>query len=146
MPFFQHDGLEFHYQRRGKGIPFVFQHGLGSDLSQPFGLFTPPQGIALFSFDFRAHGDTRPLGRPDKISFASFADDLNFFLERMEIERAVIGGISMGAGVSLNFALRYPQRISGLVLSRPAWLDTPMTGFAAVFSKISQLIREYGTL
>jgi pimeloyl-ACP methyl ester carboxylesterase len=144
MASFQHDGLTFHYQRRGQGIPFVFQHGLGSDLSQPLELFVPPTGIELLSFDFRAHGETRPVGDPEKIGFRSFADDLGIFLDQLQIKQAVIGGISMGAGVALNFSLRYPKQVQGLVLSRPAWLDGPMTGFGTVFPKISQLIQEHG--
>jgi pimeloyl-ACP methyl ester carboxylesterase len=144
MPFFPHDGLQFHYQRSGQGIPFIFQHGLGGDLSQPIGIFTPPQGIELLSFDFRAHGGTRPLGDAAKLSFASFADDLKTFMDQMQLERAVIGGISMGAGVSLNFGLRFPDRVLGLVLSRAAWLDGAMPQNVKIFSKVSQAIGQHG--
>ena len=42
MPFFARDSLQFHYRDEGRGIPFVFQHGLGADLTQPFSLFRPP--------------------------------------------------------------------------------------------------------
>ena len=34
MPCFERDGLQFHYRDEGDGLPFVFQHGLGSDLTQ----------------------------------------------------------------------------------------------------------------
>ena len=144
MSFFLHDGLRFHYRRHGRGIPFIFQHGLGGDVSQPLGLFSAPQGIELFSFDFRAHGETRPLGSPAKISLSTFADDLSAFMDQLQLKRAVIGGISMGAAVSLNFSLRFPERVLGLVLSRPAWLDGPMTRNAEIFSEISYLIRQHG--
>jgi pimeloyl-ACP methyl ester carboxylesterase len=132
MPFFPHDGLQFHYQRSGQGIPFIFQHGLGGDLSQPVGIFTPSPGIELLSFDFRAHGETRPLGNPAKLSFASFADDLKAFMDQM------------GAGVSLNFCLRFPERVLGLVLSRSAWLDGAMTQNARMFLNIAQAIEQHG--
>src|SRR5437773_1155586 len=123
MPFFALDGLSFHYREAGEGTPFVFQHGLGGDVNQPFGLFSPPPGLRLLAFDCRAHGETRPLGDPVKLSLASFAEDLLIFLDHLGIERAVVGGISMGAAVALNFVLRFPGRSLGLVLSRPAWLD-----------------------
>ena len=51
MPFFTHDGLNFHYLDKGRGTPFVFQHGLGGDVSQPFGIFAPPPGFRLLGFD-----------------------------------------------------------------------------------------------
>ena len=35
----------------------------------------------------------------------------------------------MGAGIALNFTLRHPERVLGLVLSRPAWLDAPNPAF-----------------
>ena len=56
--------------------PFVFQHGLGGDVSQPAGVFPPPRGFRLISLDCRGHGGTRPLGPADKLSVSSFADDV----------------------------------------------------------------------
>jgi len=144
MPFFQHDAVQFHYRDEGSGLPFFFQHGLGADLSQPFGLFRPPPGCRLLGFDARAHGQTHPAGPPEKIRFATFADDLLALMDRVNIERAVIGGISMGAALSLKFVLRHPERVVGLVLSRPAWLDAPNPWNVKMFSLISRLIQDHG--
>jgi pimeloyl-ACP methyl ester carboxylesterase len=141
---FLRDGIEFHYETVGFGVPFFFQHGLGADVSQPFALFQPPGGIRLIGFDCRAHGQTRPVGPSEKISIAAFADDLLSLMDYLRIEKAVVGGISMGAAVALNFALRYPQRTLGLVLHRPAWLDGPRRDNIAVFAFIAGLIRKYG--
>jgi len=144
MPFFKYDGLEFHYEDKGSGTPFIFQHGLGGDVSQPFGLFSPPPGFRLLSFDCRAHGQTHPLGDPVKIQLSCFADDLCAFMNQIGLTRAVVGGISMGAAITLNFTLRYPERVLGLVQSRAAWLDGPMEHNARVFGEIARLIRKEG--
>ncbi len=141
---FDHDGIRFHYQSEGAGVPFFFQHGLGADLTQPFSLFRPPGGIRLLGFDCRAHGQTHPLGPPEKISLQSFADDLLALMDFLQIEKAVVGGISMGAAVALNFVLRHPHRALGLVLDRPAWLDTPRRDNMAFFSVIADLLRRHG--
>lgn len=143
MPFFDHDGLRFHYREAGSGVPFVFQHGLGGDVSQPFGLFPPPPGVRLLAFDCRAHGETRPLGDPEKIGIAPFAEDLAAFLDHLGISRAVIGGISMGAALAVRFALRRPARVQGLVLSRPAWLEGPLPA-RPLYAQMARLIREDG--
>ena len=146
MPFFTHDDIQFHYLDSGSGVPFVFQHGLGSDVHQTFDLFRPPPGFRLLAFDCRGHGETRPLGPEEKINVAQFTEDLRAFLDHLRIERAVIGGISMGAAISLHFALTYPERLLGLVLSRPAWLDKSRADNMQAFSTLAEFIRKYGAL
>jgi pimeloyl-ACP methyl ester carboxylesterase len=146
MPHFQHDGITFHYRDSGQGLPFVFQHGLGGDANQTFGLFAPPPGYRLITLECRGHGETRPLGDPDKISLAVFGDDLCALLDHLALPQVVIGGISMGAALALMLTLRFPARVRGLVLSRPAWLDQPMPSNSALYPVIAQLIRQHGAL
>src|SRR6516165_6638063 len=107
MPWLNRERLAFYYESLGEGLPFCFQHGLGGDVNQPFGLYTPPAGIRLLSFDMRAHGQTRPVGDVTLLSVATFADDLVALLDDLGAERAVIGGISLGAAVAANVAIRY---------------------------------------
>ena len=145
MPFFQHDEIQFHFRDSGgEGVPFVFQHGLGADVSQTFELFAPPPGFRMLGFDCRGHGETRPLGPEEKIGVGSFTEDLRALLDHLRIERAVIGGISMGAAMALHFTLTHPERVMGLVLSRPAWLDESRADNMKVFSTIAEFIRRYG--
>ena len=144
MPHFDHDGVRFHYADSGEGVPVVFQHGLGSDSRQLVALFQSPPGFRLLSMDFRAHGETRPVGPSEKIGMAAFADDVVAFLDGQGIDRAVVGGISMGAAVALNLALRFPHRTRALILSRPCWLDRPLPANAEVFLSIAHCIRQFG--
>jgi pimeloyl-ACP methyl ester carboxylesterase len=145
MARFEHDGIVFHYLDVGRGVPFVFQHGIGGDVRQPVNLLVPPQGIRLLCLDARAHGQTQPLGDPADLTFEVFGDDLVAFLDHLGVERAVLGGISMGAGVALNVAVRYPERVAGLVLSRPAWLDGPMPPRnVARYANLARLLRAVG--
>ena len=145
MATFERDGIVFHYVDVGQGVPFVFQHGIGGDVGQPAGLFRPPKGIRLLCLDARAHGQTRPLGHPSALNFDVFGDDLVAWLDHLGVARAIIGGISMGAGVALNVAVRHPERVAGLVLSRPAWLDGPMPSEnVARYAAIARLLRAVG--
>ena len=134
------DGIGFYYRDEGHGLPFVFQHGLGGDLNQPIGLYNPAAGVRLIAFDMRGHGETRPLGDVDKLTIATFADDLIALIDRLGIEQAVIGGISLGAAVAVNVALRYPDRVLGLVLVRPAWIDRPLPENVSRYVTIAGLI------
>jgi pimeloyl-ACP methyl ester carboxylesterase len=141
--FFERDGIRFHYRATGDGTPFVYQHGLGADVDQPFKLFDPPAGFRLLGFDCRMHGATVMPAEKRDIGLSVFADDLLGFLDFLGIKRAVVGGISMGAAVALNFALRFPERVLALVLHRPAWLDGPNWKNAEIFEFVAKLIREY---
>jgi pimeloyl-ACP methyl ester carboxylesterase len=144
MPTFERDGLTFHYLDRGAGLPLVVHHGLGGDTSQPGLLFDPPPGFRLVCPDGRGHGRTTPLGDAEKVRIGALGDDLIGLLDHLGIAAAIVGGISMGAAVALNVAMRHPRRVLGLVLSRPAWLDQPLPDHLAVFPCIARLIEQFG--
>jgi len=143
MPTWIHDGLTCHYREAGQGLPFLFQHGLGADAKQSLTLYPPPPGVWLLAADARGHGQS-PLGPPEQLTLANLADDLVALLDTLKLPSAVVGGTSMGAAVALNLAVRFPDRVRGLVLSRPAWLNGPMQRHADVFAKAAQLLRRYG--
>ena len=56
----------------------------------------------------------------------------------------MIGGISLGSAVAVNVALRYPERVLGLVLSRPAWIDRPLPENVQLYSTIADLLQSVG--
>jgi pimeloyl-ACP methyl ester carboxylesterase len=145
MLSFTNEDIVFHYLDKGEGIPFIFQPGIGGDVNQPFGVFKPAAGIRLLAFDSRAHGKTWPVGPVEKLNFSTFADDLIAFMDHLQIGKAIVGGISMGAGVALNTAVRYPERVQSLVLSRPAWLEGSMTDLAIFYyDLVVDLLKKHG--
>jgi pimeloyl-ACP methyl ester carboxylesterase len=102
-----------------------------------------PAGVRLLSLECRGHGFTAPLGDVDALTFATFAEDVRALLEHVGVEKAVVGGTSMGAGVALNLAVRFPERVSSLVLVRPSWLDAPNPPHLAVYREIVRLLRQH---
>jgi pimeloyl-ACP methyl ester carboxylesterase len=146
MPFIESDGIRFHYALSGTahGPLVAFQHGLGGDISQPHGILGDSVHLRVLSFDCRGHGRTEPLGPPERLTFSSFADDLRAVLDALRVDGLIVGGISMGAGVALNFALRHPARVHALILSRPAWLDVPCPPNLEIFRTLSQWLKEEG--
>ncbi len=144
MPVFERDDLRFHVRDEGHGLPFVLQHGLGGDVNQPFGLYRPRIGVRLIAFDVRGHGESRPVGDVNKLTIATLADDLIGLLDHIGINQSIVGGISLGAAVAVSVALRYPDRVHGLVLVRPAWIDQPLPENVHLYSTIARLIRGEG--
>ncbi|MBK8050451.1 MAG: alpha/beta fold hydrolase [Anaerolineales bacterium] len=144
MPHFNHDGITFHYLDEGDGLPFVFQHGLGGDVSGPAEVYRLQFGVRYVSMDARGHGATSALGNPADFRFDVLADDLVALLDHLGIEQAVAGGISMGAGEALNLALRHPARVRGLILVRPAWLAEPSPPSAQILAQMGDWIQQVG--
>ncbi len=141
----QHDGIRFYYELIGEGAPLVFCHGVTGDLEACKELVGPQPGYQLIVWDSRGHGRTEPVGPAEKFTFAAFAEDLAALLDHLGIERAVIGGISMGAGVAAQFALRWPRRVRALVLVRPAWLDQPLPENLAMLPRVAELLEQSGS-
>ena len=143
MPRFAHHGFTFHYVDSGNGIPFVFQHGLGGSAGQAVDLIPQLEGIRVLSLDCRNHGLTEPSRTAAQLGFAPFAGDLAALLDHLGLAHAYFGGVSMGAALSLRMALDHPQRVRGLLLVRPAWLDGPMPA-REWLTTVARLIREHG--
>ncbi len=125
MAYFEHDGINFYYEIRGEGPTIVFTHGLGGDLIQPKYLLGVMEGYRIVLCDVRGNGRTEPVGPEEKLNFATFAHDLKSLFDHVGINTAVVGGISMGAGISAAFAVKWPEQVRALVLVRPAWMDQP---------------------
>ena len=107
--------------------------------------FSRTEGIRLITLECRGHGQTVARRRSTGIlSFSDFADDVAALMEQLEIRSFAAGGISMGAGIAMNLAIRYPGRISGLVLIRPAWLEKPNPDNLKHFAVISRYLRDFG--
>jgi pimeloyl-ACP methyl ester carboxylesterase len=143
MPSINLNGELFHYASVREGLPFVFQHGMGADVTQPLSSGGNLAGWRIIAMDCRGHGQTEANLDRARISFTQLAKDLAMLLDSLNIEHAVVGGISMGAGVALAFALARPERVTGLILVRPAWLDRPFPTNLRWFPLAADLLQEY---
>jgi len=123
------------------GPAVFFHHGMGGDLSQPLGLLSELRVNRLIAPDARGHGASSPLTDTADANFALLADDAIRLADHLGLQRFATAGISMGAGVALNLALRYPKRIEALILARPAWLDRPLEAWKQeLYAAIAELI------
>ena len=113
------------YEIQGTGIPFVFLHGLGGDMQQIYSAYDPIEGIQLININMQGHGQS--LAKYETLDFNIIADDVISILNELNISNAIIGGISMGAAIAINVAIRYPSYVSKLLLVRPAWTHEPMS-------------------
>lgn len=124
MDKFVHNGITLEYEADEAGIPFVFLHGMGGSVKQIRAAYEPLPGVRLINLNQQGHGNSE--ADWDRYDFDRLADDVIALLDHLGIEKAVLGGISMGAAVSLNAAVRCPERVMQLLLIRNAWTDHPM--------------------
>lgn len=127
------DGATLALHRRGTGAPVQFQHGLGGDHLQTFESFPDLPGWRMQTLECRGHGQSAPGG---PFSIAQFADDVAGTLD----PGTVLGGISMGAAISLRLAVRRPERLRALILVRPAWLDAPAPPNMSSIAEVAAMI------
>ena len=105
-------------------MPFIFQHGMEGDANQPLSYIGAAAPTPVISLNARGHSPSTDIDSATA-SFEVFAADVIALADHLRLARFIIGGISLGAGTALNLAIRYPDRVTALVLCRPAWLDRP---------------------
>lgn len=141
MPDFVHNNIRLHYETEGDGIPFIFLHGLGGDLEQIRNLYQPVEGVRLILPDQQGHGTSEV--NWSAYHFQTLADDVIALADHLKIDKFYLAGISMGAAVSINIAVRYPERLRGLLLIRNAWTDKPMgAGIQELFRECARCLKD----
>lgn len=127
----------------GEGEPLLFMHGLGADRRQTTSAIANLENTKLIAPDFRAHGDS-PYTSDEVLNFNQFADDAIAILDELGIEKANVGGLSMGSGVTLNIALRYPERVNKIIILRPSWPDQTEPSHLKLVADAGHFIAEQG--
>jgi pimeloyl-ACP methyl ester carboxylesterase len=128
---------------RAGPLPLLLLHGLGGDRAQLWPYGGGDARRDRLSPDLRGHGATLVIGPDDCFTFAGLTGDLIALLDRLRFPAAVVAGMSMGAGVAARLAVRHPDRVAGLVLIRPAWLDRPEPNLAPI-RRAGELLRRHG--
>lgn len=126
MPVFQTKQYDFHYEVYGTGVPFIFLHGLGASVLQITNMYEAVEGIQLICIDQRGHGQTKQKIADFTTSFVEMGEDIISFANELHLDTFFLGGISMGAAVSLHVALAHCNRIRGLFMLRTAWINDCM--------------------
>ena len=129
------------YEDAGQGFPLVLVHG------HPFDRSMWREQVRAFSshyrvitFDLRGYGETTVI--PGKTLLEEFARDLAGLLDYLSVTDIVLGGLSMGGQIVLEFYRLFPQRVRALILADTfAQLDTE-EGRRARYDTAERLINE----
>lgn len=103
------------YKLEGSGETLVFIHGLSDSLLYwEYLASNLKDQYQVLRVDLRGHGESEL--KDDELTIGLFADDLHSLLRELNIGKVGLIGFSLGGAVALDFAIRYPQMVSSLVL------------------------------
>jgi pimeloyl-ACP methyl ester carboxylesterase len=108
------NGLRLYYETHGQGRPMILLHGgLGS--GEMFGPVLPQlaERHQVVTVDLQGHGRTADIDRP--IDIKLMADDIAALIDHLELASPDIVGVSLGGGVALQTAVKYPKKVRRLV-------------------------------
>ncbi len=130
---------------QGQGFPMLCLHGhpgSGRSLS----VFTQhlSRRWQTIAPDLRGYGGSRTR---QAFTMEDHLLDLEALLDRYQVERCVVLGWSLGGILALEMALKFPERINGLILiataARPrgshppiTWQDNLYTGIASIANRL----------
>jgi pimeloyl-ACP methyl ester carboxylesterase len=106
---------EIFFEIIGKGKPLVLIHGGNLDRrmwDEQFNLFA--KDYKVIRYDVRSFGKS---DRPQKPY--SNVEDLYALLKFLKVDKATLIGLSMGGGISIDFAITHPEMVNALVLAAP---------------------------
>jgi 3-oxoadipate enol-lactonase len=104
------------YEESGQGVPIILLHGFPLDhqmwrnqvqaLQSSYRVITP---------DLRGMGGSSV--PQDNIKLDDYANDILALMDQLQIEKAVLGGFSMGGYIAFSLLRKAPERFSALVLA-----------------------------
>lgn len=107
------DGTKFHYLEMGAGTPVILIHGSGGTavnwMANGLGA-SVAQTNKVYAVDMRGHGQTvGPDGKRQQRT-PNMDLDVLAFMDAMKIQKAHIGGFSMGGSITSQLMARAPER------------------------------------
>jgi pimeloyl-ACP methyl ester carboxylesterase len=157
MPYARANGIDIYYEVLGEGrggTPLVLTHGFAG----PFRNWVPEirplaENRPVILYDVRGHDRTTVPEDREAYSMPTFAADLAALLRAIGIERAHIGGVSMGGMVTGQFAVGFPEMCESVILADTTCGNNPDAGGPAAaweerlrngIATLSHLVETYG--
>jgi pimeloyl-ACP methyl ester carboxylesterase len=118
MPLVELNGIHINYEEHGAhyGTPILLTHAFAATLQMWQPQFEAFRDYRVIGWDMRGHGGTDSPDSQDQYTERLTVEDMAVLLRHLGIEQAVIGGLSLGGYISLEFQLAHPEMVRALVL------------------------------
>jgi pimeloyl-ACP methyl ester carboxylesterase len=112
--FAEVNGISLYYETHGAGRPLILLHG-GLMSGEMFGPVLPllAEHHQVIVPDLQGHGRTADIDRP--LDVRLMAGDIAALIDHLGLDRPDVAGYSLGGGVALQTAVKYPAKIGRLV-------------------------------
>lgn len=143
MAEFSFEGHRIAYDEYGQGDRvLVLVHGLlmNSRMFERLGPEMAARGNRVVCVNLLGHGTSDAPEELPYYSMSSFADQVVALLDHLGVDQATVGGTSLGANVSLEFAARTPDRARALFIEMPV-LENALLAVAVIFTPIMATLR-----
>lgn len=138
MPYLDRDGVKIFYETEGDGPPVLLSHGY-SATSRMWDeqVAHLKDRYRVIRWDFRGHGESDYPDDQRAYSETATVADMAAILDACDVDRAAVGGLSLGGYMSLAFNLKHAERVRALMLfdtgpgfkkdaARDAWNERAM--------------------
>lgn len=118
MPYASIGGITIAYDDVGTGVGtllLVHGHPFNRTMWRPQLEFMAGAGWRVIAPDLRGYGESTVV--PGTTTLDVFARDLAGLLDYLGLPDVVIGGLSMGGQIVMDFARQYPERVRGILLA-----------------------------
>jgi proline iminopeptidase len=110
------NGVELFFDVVGDGLPFVMLHGgLGFDHTYLKSTFGPLEDVLRMIYVDQRNNGRSERGPIDAVTIPQLADDVEALRAHLGLDRIGVLGHSYGGFVALEYATRFPERVSHLV-------------------------------
>ncbi len=142
MPKIELNNIELYYEEYGDGEAVVILlHGFLSSSKMWANDYVPKfaRRYKVYAIDVRGHGNSSKV----KIgcNLQQMADDIYRFVILKNIDKCILGGMSMGGAIAIQFAINFPDKLKSLILMNPGPGTLISKGFffiSPILSFISQ--------
>jgi pimeloyl-ACP methyl ester carboxylesterase len=143
MPHVSVNGVNIEYWESGSGFPLIWAHefaGSAESWKQQVHYFS--RRYRVITYNARGYS---PSGVPEDVAAYSqdqAVEDLYQLMKGLNIEKAHIGGLSMGGSTTLIFGLRHPEMAASLIVAGagtgatdPARFKEQANGYADILDR-----------
>jgi pimeloyl-ACP methyl ester carboxylesterase len=112
------NGVRLYYEITGEGVPLIWCHELAGDCrswESQVRFFS--RRYRVVTFNARGYPPSDVPEDVDAYTQEKQVDDLHGLMRHLRMEQAIVGGLSMGGSVALNFGLAHPDMARALIVA-----------------------------